>query len=106
MRHVRVAQHERDIPPRRRLRYEAQRHTVERRHGAAEQRRIRAQVLSDGADDRHLALAARLREVAQIIQNRIQPPCVVDGDATPYRMVLEAVERRDDDVLWLRYRVA
>src|SRR4051812_41009364 len=29
----------------------------------------------------------------------------VEGDATPFRLVLDAVERRDDDVLWLRYRV-
>ena len=29
-----------------------------------------------------------------------------DDDVTPFRLVLDAVERRDDDVLWLRYRVA
>jgi riboflavin biosynthesis pyrimidine reductase len=30
---------------------------------------------------------------------------VEGGDAAPQRLVLEAVERRADDVLWLRYRV-
>jgi riboflavin biosynthesis pyrimidine reductase len=30
---------------------------------------------------------------------------VVGADATPYRLALEHVERRADDVLWLRYRV-
>jgi hypothetical protein len=30
----------------------------------------------------------------------------VESDATPHRLVLDAVERRDDDVLWLRYRVS
>jgi riboflavin biosynthesis pyrimidine reductase len=29
-----------------------------------------------------------------------------DGDVTPFRLVLDGMERRDDDVLWLRYRVA
>ena len=30
----------------------------------------------------------------------------VEAYATPHRLVLDAVERRDDDVLWLRYRVS
>jgi 2,5-diamino-6-(ribosylamino)-4(3H)-pyrimidinone 5'-phosphate reductase len=29
-----------------------------------------------------------------------------DGDVTPCRLVLDSVERRDDDVVWLRYRIA
>lgn len=34
------------------------------------------------------------------------PPFDVDGDdVTPYRLALETVERRADDVVWLRYRV-
>ena len=28
-----------------------------------------------------------------------------DGDGTPFPLVLESVDRRDDDVVWLRYRV-
>jgi riboflavin biosynthesis pyrimidine reductase len=30
---------------------------------------------------------------------------VDDEDAAPHRLVLEAVERRTDGILWLRYRV-
>ena len=29
----------------------------------------------------------------------------VEGEPMPYRLILDAVARRDDDVLWLRYRV-
>jgi len=46
--------------------------------------------------------------VAPIADGRIGTPALfdVDGDdVTPWRLVLELVERRADDVLWLRYRV-
>ena len=45
--------------------------------------------------------------VAPVADARIGTPALfdVEGDVTPFRLVLEAVERRDDDVLWLRYRV-
>jgi hypothetical protein len=29
----------------------------------------------------------------------------MDGDSAPHRLALDQVERRADDVLWLRYRV-
>jgi riboflavin biosynthesis pyrimidine reductase len=46
--------------------------------------------------------------VAPVADGRIGMPTLfdVDGDATPHRLELEAVERRDDGVVWLRYRVA
>ena len=40
VRHIGVAQHERDVPPRGRLRHQAQRDAIERRDGAAEHRRV------------------------------------------------------------------
>ncbi|HEU4562464.1 MAG TPA: dihydrofolate reductase family protein [Longimicrobium sp.] len=45
--------------------------------------------------------------VAPIADGRIGTPALfdVDDDATPHRLALESVERRADDVLWLRYRV-
>ncbi|HYR09135.1 MAG TPA: RibD family protein [Longimicrobium sp.] len=46
--------------------------------------------------------------IAPVADGRIGTPALfdVDGDdATPYRLALESVERRADDVLWLRYRV-
>lgn len=46
--------------------------------------------------------------LAPVADGRVGTPALfdVDGeDATPYRLALEAVERRADDVLWLRYRV-
>jgi 2,5-diamino-6-(ribosylamino)-4(3H)-pyrimidinone 5'-phosphate reductase len=45
--------------------------------------------------------------VAPVADGRIGTATLfdVEGDATPFRLVLDAVERRDDDVLWLRYRV-
>lgn len=45
--------------------------------------------------------------VAPMADGRVGTPALfdVDGsDATPYHLALEAVERRADDVLWLRYR--
>jgi riboflavin biosynthesis pyrimidine reductase len=46
--------------------------------------------------------------VAPVADGRIGMPTLFDGDgaATPHRLELEAVERRDDGVVWLRYRVA
>ncbi len=47
--------------------------------------------------------------VAPVVDGRIGMPAVfdVDGeDIAPFRLALESVERRADDVLWLRYRVA
>jgi 2,5-diamino-6-(ribosylamino)-4(3H)-pyrimidinone 5'-phosphate reductase len=45
--------------------------------------------------------------VAPVADGRIGTPALFDieGDVTPRRLVLEAVERRAGDVLWLRYRV-
>ena len=46
--------------------------------------------------------------VAPVVDGRIGTPAlfdVVDDDVTPWRLALEAVERRGDDLLWLRYRV-
>ncbi|HEU0014024.1 MAG TPA: hypothetical protein VFQ45_10090 [Longimicrobium sp.] len=46
--------------------------------------------------------------VAPVADGRIGTPALfdVDGeDAAPCRLALQAVERRADDVLWLRYRV-
>jgi len=46
--------------------------------------------------------------LAPVADGRIGTPALfdVDGDdATPHRLALESVERREDDVLWLRYRV-
>jgi 2,5-diamino-6-(ribosylamino)-4(3H)-pyrimidinone 5'-phosphate reductase len=46
--------------------------------------------------------------VAPVADGRVGTPALfdVDGDdVTPRRLALDAVERRADDVLWLRYRV-
>ena len=44
--------------------------------------------------------------VAPVADGRIGTPALFDGeDVTPRRLVLETVERRPEDVLWLRYRV-
>lgn len=44
--------------------------------------------------------------VAPVADGRIGTPALFDGeDVTPCRLVLETVERRAEDVLWLRYRV-
>lgn len=46
--------------------------------------------------------------VAPVADGRVGTPALfdVDGeDIVPRRLALEAVERREDDVLWLRYRV-
>lgn len=45
--------------------------------------------------------------VAPVVDGRIGTPALFDVDeqgVTPHRLTLEAVERRADDVLWLRYR--
>jgi riboflavin biosynthesis pyrimidine reductase len=45
--------------------------------------------------------------VAPVVDGRMGTPAVFDfdGDAPRYRLSLQAVEQRADDVLWLRYRV-
>lgn len=46
--------------------------------------------------------------VAPVVDGRMGTPALfdVEGDDAPrYRLALDAVERRADDVLWLRYRV-
>jgi 2,5-diamino-6-(ribosylamino)-4(3H)-pyrimidinone 5'-phosphate reductase len=46
--------------------------------------------------------------VAPVVDGRIGTPAVFDVDGegpAPHRLALESVERRADDVLWLRYRV-
>jgi riboflavin biosynthesis pyrimidine reductase len=46
--------------------------------------------------------------VAPVVDGRMGTPAVFDDDGddpAPHRLALEAVERRADDVLWLRYRV-
>ena len=46
--------------------------------------------------------------VAPVADGRIGMPALFDldgDDVTPQRLALEGVERRADDVLWLRYRV-
>jgi len=46
--------------------------------------------------------------VAPVADGRAGTPALFDVDAesaVPRRLALEAVERRGDDVLWLRYRV-
>ena len=46
--------------------------------------------------------------LAPVADGRVGTPALFDADAddvTPRRLALEAVERRAEDVLWLRYRV-
>jgi 2,5-diamino-6-(ribosylamino)-4(3H)-pyrimidinone 5'-phosphate reductase len=46
--------------------------------------------------------------VAPLVDGRMGTPALFDEDAdaaTPRRLALESVERRADDLLWLRYRV-
>jgi len=46
--------------------------------------------------------------VAPVADGRMGTPALFDAEGTnvqPRRLVLEHVDRRDDDVLWLRYRV-
>lgn len=47
--------------------------------------------------------------VAPVADGRIGTPALFDVDGgeavRPWRLVLEGVERRAEDVLWLRYRV-
>jgi len=46
--------------------------------------------------------------VTPVVDGRMGTPAVFDFDgdgAAPHRLALDAVERRADDVLWLRYRV-
>lgn len=65
--------------------------------------RINGSMLREGLVDEVSLL------VAPVVDGRIGMPAVfdVDGeDIAPFRLALESVERRADDVLWLRYRVA
>lgn len=46
--------------------------------------------------------------IAPVADSRMAMPAVFDldgNDAAPYRLVLEVIERREEDVIWLRYRV-
>lgn len=48
--------------------------------------------------------------ITPVVDGRMGTPAVFDvggdgDDVTPYRLALDAVDRRADDVLWLRYRV-
>lgn len=45
--------------------------------------------------------------VAPVADGRVGTPTLfdVDGEGTPLRLELEAVERREDDMLWIRYRL-
>jgi riboflavin biosynthesis pyrimidine reductase len=46
--------------------------------------------------------------MAPVADGRIGTPTLFDiegGDASPRRLALEGIERRADDILWLRYRV-
>ena len=63
--------------------------------------RINGGMLRDGLIDEVSLL------VAPVVDGRIGTPALFDaeGDFAPRRLVLEAAERRADDVLWLRYRV-
>jgi 2,5-diamino-6-(ribosylamino)-4(3H)-pyrimidinone 5'-phosphate reductase len=64
--------------------------------------RINGGMLRDGLIDEVSLL------VVPVADGRIGTPTLFDvdfGDVTPRRLTLEAVERRADDVLWLRYRV-
>ena len=62
---IRVAQHDRHVPPRRRLRDHPQRNPSSAPSTRAGDARIVAQIVADGAQDRHLALDADLGELAQ-----------------------------------------
>ncbi|MDQ2665477.1 MAG: dihydrofolate reductase family protein [Gemmatimonadota bacterium] len=47
--------------------------------------------------------------LAPVADGRMGTPALFDAgndSVTPHRLVLESVERREDDVLWLRYRVS
>src|SRR5438045_963664 len=77
--HIAVAQYERDVAPRRRLRHQPERNAPERVDGTTEHRWICSQVLADGADNRHVRLAPHFGERPQVVDDRIEPPCVVDG---------------------------
>ena len=46
--------------------------------------------------------------VTPVVDGRVGTPALFDvegDDVRPQRLALDAVERRTDDVLWLRYRV-
>jgi 2,5-diamino-6-(ribosylamino)-4(3H)-pyrimidinone 5'-phosphate reductase len=64
--------------------------------------RINAGMLRSGLIDEVSLL------VAPVADGRLGTPALFDFDGdgvTPHRLVLASVERRADDVVWLRYRV-
>jgi 2,5-diamino-6-(ribosylamino)-4(3H)-pyrimidinone 5'-phosphate reductase len=73
---------------------------------------VRTLMLEGGGRINGGMLRARLIDevsvlVAPVVDGRMGTPAVFDfdGDAPRYRLSLQAVEQRADDVLWLRYRV-
>jgi 2,5-diamino-6-(ribosylamino)-4(3H)-pyrimidinone 5'-phosphate reductase len=74
---------------------------------------VRTLMLEGGGRINGAMLAAGLVDqvsllIAPIADSRMGLPALFDleaGDAAPYRLVLEVVERREEDVLWLLYRV-
>ena len=75
---------------------------------------VRTLLLEGGGGINGSLLAAGLVDevsvlVAPVADGRVGTPALFDvggEDVTPRRLVLDAVERRAGDVLWLRYRVA
>ena len=75
---------------------------------------VRTLMLEGGGRINGAMLAAGLVDelsllVAPVVDGRMGSPALFDlkGDtAMPLRLVLESVERRADDLLWLRYRIA
>ena len=93
-RHVRIAQHEGDVPARGRLRDQPKRNLVERRHRAAEQRRVGPQVLADDADNGHVALGRHLGEVPEVAEDVVETARVVDRDRYAHLGGRDHVDRR------------
>jgi 2,5-diamino-6-(ribosylamino)-4(3H)-pyrimidinone 5'-phosphate reductase len=73
---------------------------------------VRTLMLEGGGRINGAFLRARLIDevsvlIAPVADGRVGMASLFDVEAaTPHRLILEAVERRDDDVLWLRYRVS
>jgi hypothetical protein len=65
-RQIRLADHERDVPPRRRLRHHAQRHVADRGQHLRGQARIVVQAVADHAHDRHVILRARRARIPRV----------------------------------------
>jgi riboflavin biosynthesis pyrimidine reductase len=73
---------------------------------------VRTLMLEGGGSINGSLLAARLIDevsvlVAPAVDGRSGTPAVFDisGDGASYQLALQHVERRSDDLLWLRYRV-